>query len=241
MGSGEESVRTFFDDPRNYLQSSSAMIALRTQLARELLGELHGCSILDVGCGNGAVSVQFLASNHVVFLDLSPVMISEARRLTPLELLPRAEFVCANFLEHDVGRQFDIVIGIGILAHVADACQAIDRLGRLVRPGGSCLVQFTDADVLTSSVYASYGHLRDWVKGTARPYALTSIGMSQVLEKFTAVGFSLAAMRRHWRLGPIRNVLSSNLCYKLLAASSRGPLQKLGGETLLLFTKTRLG
>jgi len=164
-------------------------------------------------------------------------MLAEARRLTPVELQTRAEFMCTNFLEHDFGRQFDIVIGLGILAHVADTWRAIDTLGRLVRPGGSCLIQFTDMDLLMSRIGESYSHLRNWVNGTPRPYVLNSIGMSKVVEKFTDAGFSLAATRRYWRIGPFR-LLGSNLCHKFLTASSRGLLQKSGTETLLLLTRT---
>lgn len=129
-----ETVREHFERSELYLRASG-VIAFRAWLVRQMLGSPQGCKILDIGCGDGRNSRHFLPANSVTFLDLSYSMLREARRGVPIGSEARAKLVQADFLHAPLSEPFDIVICLGVLAHVPDTCQAIVRLAELVRPG----------------------------------------------------------------------------------------------------------
>ncbi|MBI4521774.1 MAG: hypothetical protein HY701_13110 [Gemmatimonadetes bacterium] len=52
----EERVRAFFQQPDRYL-GKSFVVRVRQRIVRDLLGDLRNQRILDVGCGDGRVSM----------------------------------------------------------------------------------------------------------------------------------------------------------------------------------------
>ena len=60
--------------------------ALEQQLLFELLGSVAGMTLLDVGCGDGALASELARRGAAVTgLDPDPVMIAAARRRVTLE------------------------------------------------------------------------------------------------------------------------------------------------------------
>jgi ubiquinone/menaquinone biosynthesis C-methylase UbiE len=56
--------------------------------------------ILDIGCGDGSISVPLLNSNcRLTLLDVSPGMLSIARSRVPEELSSRVKFVNQDFMQ----------------------------------------------------------------------------------------------------------------------------------------------
>jgi 2-polyprenyl-3-methyl-5-hydroxy-6-metoxy-1,4-benzoquinol methylase len=118
MPSKSAKVEAFFSDPDPYLRNNCA-IAVRSTLVKDLLGEIRHSRILDLGCGDGSVSVHFLAQrNSVTMLDLSWAMLERARANTPPEYRSRVDYVNADLLDFEAERPYDVVLCIGVLAHV---------------------------------------------------------------------------------------------------------------------------
>ncbi|RPJ69516.1 MAG: hypothetical protein EHM20_16350, partial [Alphaproteobacteria bacterium] len=66
-----EKVKHFFNKPELYLKNQT-LIEIRKIITRKLVEETIPKQILDLGCGNGSISLQFLSSStHVVMVDLS--------------------------------------------------------------------------------------------------------------------------------------------------------------------------
>jgi len=116
------------------------------QVIDELLGDVSGLRVADVGCGTGRTS-QHLARRgaEVVGLDFSPRAIEAAAREARDAGLEVA-FQCADVLQSpDETRQgqFDIVLSLGCLtlacADEAAFERALAHLVALLRPGGRLL------------------------------------------------------------------------------------------------------
>ncbi|MEJ7787142.1 MAG: class I SAM-dependent methyltransferase [Solirubrobacteraceae bacterium] len=97
-----------------------------------------GMRVLDLGCGQGDLTLALLARGAVVTaLDLSPGMLDVARRRTDLYGDGgNADFVAAPVERTGLpSASFDAIVGRWILHHV-DLQAAAGELGRLLAPGG---------------------------------------------------------------------------------------------------------
>jgi ubiquinone/menaquinone biosynthesis C-methylase UbiE len=138
-GSAREArAKQYFATSARYL-SRNHRIAIRAEIVAELVGDLRGKRILDLGCGNGEVSAQFLPANHVVMLDQSAQMIAQAQVVAK-----GAEHVCGDILGY-TGAPFDLILCIGVLAHVDSTVAVIASIARNLSPGGRCVLQLSDS------------------------------------------------------------------------------------------------
>ena len=113
-----DAARRFFEVPQKYL-ARDFNIRARTHIVRKLLGDVRGRSILDIGCGDGSISRQFLSeSNQLTLLDLSKNMLQVAQNTTPQEYLHRTRFINNDFIQCGFVDEFDVVLCLGVLAHV---------------------------------------------------------------------------------------------------------------------------
>jgi ubiquinone/menaquinone biosynthesis C-methylase UbiE len=123
--------------------SASARGHLRHDLVeRRLLAELPAtpARILDVGCGNGEMTLRLAAASHqVTGADPSTTMLAAAedRLAARPELADRIRLVNAGFEFLPVdGEPFDAVCCHGMLMYLDHLGEAVARLAGLVAPGG---------------------------------------------------------------------------------------------------------
>lgn len=163
---GRNRVRAYFEQPDRYLRKNFNL-EKRRQLLDDLIGALvDGRTILDLGCGDGSLSVQFGASaGHLTLVDFAEPMLERARARVPVEHSSRFEFVCSDLMSYSPGRRFDIVLCIGVLAHVESVRDALDHISGLIHPGGHCILQFTDSDRLSGKLLYQYDDMRRKLAG----------------------------------------------------------------------------
>jgi 2-polyprenyl-3-methyl-5-hydroxy-6-metoxy-1,4-benzoquinol methylase len=118
-------------------------------------------AILDVGCGSGWLSAQLTPFGRVTGTDLSDEVLSRARVRWPDVL-----FVAGDFMEHDfTPGSLDVIVCLEVLAHVADQPRFLDRVARLLRPGGHLMLATQNRFVLERSSDVSPrgpGQIRQW-------------------------------------------------------------------------------
>ncbi|MFC7965494.1 class I SAM-dependent methyltransferase [Streptomyces cinereoruber] len=123
--------------------SDSARGRLRHDLVeRRLLAELPTtpARILDVGCGNGEMTLRLAAAGHqVTGVDPATTMLAAAadRLAARPELADRVQLVNSGFESLPLdGEPFEAVCCHGVLMYLDDPRQAVARLAGLVAPGG---------------------------------------------------------------------------------------------------------
>ncbi|GAB3930873.1 methyltransferase domain-containing protein [Larkinella terrae] len=106
---------------------------------RNLLKHLKpGLSVLDVGCGSGAITRGIAelvgAEGRVLGIDPSGNLIAQARQHS--EALPQLDFQQADIYGFETTEQFDIVTCARVLQWLAKPEEALARMAKLVKPGG---------------------------------------------------------------------------------------------------------
>jgi malonyl-CoA O-methyltransferase len=119
-----------------YDQEDNPLIALEEPCVAEMLGEVRGLRIADIGCGTGRHALRLAqAGASVTAVDFSGVMLERAQRKPGAEAV---RFVC-----HDLADPlpfeaawFDRVLCCLVIEHVADLTAFFRELKRICQPAG---------------------------------------------------------------------------------------------------------
>ena len=97
----------------------------------------EGAKVLEVGCGTGLLLERIADfAGNCCGVDLSPGMLEKAR-----ERGLQVREASATSLPFDDG-SFDVVCAFKVLAHVRDIRGALHEMFRVLRPGGTLVVEF---------------------------------------------------------------------------------------------------
>lgn len=102
---------------------------MRALMLSRLPADLHGCRVLDAGCGAGQMTAELAARGaDVLAVDISPALVEIARSRLPAEHADRVAFASGD-MTADHGR-FDYVIAMDSLIYydTPDIAAALQRL-----------------------------------------------------------------------------------------------------------------
>lgn len=181
--SGYDRWAEFYDGEDNPL------VLLEEQLIGDLIGDVCGRTVADIGCGTGRHALPLArAGARVTAVDFSEAMLRRACAK------PGAEAV--RFVRHDLnqrlplaGASFDRVLCCLVLDHIADLGSLLLELGRLCRPDGSIIISVMHPAMSLRGVQARFiepeSGLRISPAGTEHcmaDYLMAAIGAGLVLE-----------------------------------------------------------
>lgn len=111
------------------------------RVAAFLLPHLRsGMSLLDCGCGPGAITLglaEAAAPGRVIGIDLEPGMVSRANESAREQRVKNVEFQVADVGDLPFpGNSFDVVFTSAMLEHLADPEHALEQMNRVLTPGG---------------------------------------------------------------------------------------------------------
>src|SRR5664280_868863 len=97
-----ESVARAFEQPDWYVNGYVANIRVRRETVCAYTRDRAFENVLDIGCGDGSLSLPFLSSDcRVTFLDLSNAMLEIVAKKVPDSLRHQASFLKGEFTELD--------------------------------------------------------------------------------------------------------------------------------------------
>jgi len=107
----------------------------------DLLGDLSGAAVVDLGCGTGRLErllLQRLGNGTVVAVDFSPAMIEEAARRCGD---PRVRWLCRDVLDTGLATaSADVVLCFDAFPHFHSRVPLLAEAARWLRTGGALLV-----------------------------------------------------------------------------------------------------
>ena len=156
-------IKEAFEQPQWYLRRTAFNIGLRAETVAEFLNGTCYDSILDIGCGDGSLSLQLLnSSSHVTFLDQSQAMLNIVRSRVPIKFSSQINTLNAGFMEARLEPEsFDLIICVGVLAYIQiqDRRDFINKIKSLLKPGGALILECTDGPHLVSRIGRVYASL----------------------------------------------------------------------------------
>ena len=134
-------------DPREYYDMFSRSYnrrrgrgyhALIDELEADAIPRNPSLRILEAGCGTGLIMerVRSRGSTHLFGIDLSAGMLGMARQRGGRVV--QASVTALPFSD----ASFDVACSFKVLAHVPDIRKALSEMARVVRPGGTIVVEF---------------------------------------------------------------------------------------------------
>lgn len=236
-----DEVKAFFERTDVYL-TYNYNLRIRAETVAHLIGKERFDQVLDMPCGTGDISAPFLSHfGHLTMMDFSENMIATSRSRIPDEEKEKVTFIHGDFYAQDFGdRQFDLVMNIGILAHIKDPMRFLDESMKLVKPGGKLILQNTDSHHWFAKLIHAYLGLRRAV-GKDK-YKLNKVSEKELLEKVTGNGFSLQQSFRYNQsfLGLSRlfdNELKYKLTRRYFGDAALPKNQRSGSDVTYLFQK----
>jgi len=119
---------------------------------RELLsGSLNGATILDVGCGTGRYFPFFamLGARSQVGVDIGERLLSLCRQRNAAVHLVHSDTARLPFAD----QSFDVVLSMGLIEHFRDPVPILAEFTRLVRVGGTLVLETPNAWNLVFTLY----------------------------------------------------------------------------------------
>lgn len=136
---------------------------LERRLILDLVGEVRGRGVLDVGCGDGDLAVELSKRGaRVVGIDASGSVIEAAeRKATASRVGVDFRVAMAERLPFP-DEHFDIVVAVTVLCFVDDAAPVFREMARVLRPGGHLVI----GELGKWSFWAAARRARAWVGST---------------------------------------------------------------------------
>jgi ubiquinone/menaquinone biosynthesis C-methylase UbiE len=196
-------------DFHDYAHKVSTMIGIS-----EFLGDLHGKSVLELGCGLGELSCLLAQSGaHVTAFDISPISVYVAQKRAEMHSVTDHTRFCVAAGERlpFPDESFDVIFAKGVLHHLqAETSQP--ELNRVLKAGGKAafaeplgmnpLLVFSRAylpypnkNPRGADRPLSYRDIHNWSKGFTR-VSVREIQLLSMLERGFGQNTRLPALRR---------------------------------------------
>jgi predicted TPR repeat methyltransferase len=232
-------VRRFWAEPDRYLSRNPGLF-VRAVLIRSIVATERPRRILDLGCGDGSISLAFAEqAERITLVDRSSEMIERARAKTPENVLAKVDFVVADISEFSSSRPYDLVLCLGVLAHVESVELVVAKAAESCAPGALCIFQLTDSQHPLAKALRPYNRARDRIR-RGRRYETARMSVQDIVESGQHHSLRCRHVRHYMPALPGMSLLPLRWAQslKLFLSASRDDAGR-GPEALVVFTKER--
>lgn len=176
-------------------EESHWWFAARSEIVRHVIerhvGLSPGDTILDVGCGTGAILSHLSKTYRTVGIDMSPLAIEYSRRrgLTDVLQIPVEQFPAADY-------NVKAAIVLDVIEHIEDDIGVLGAIRNIIGPSGRVLITVPAHPWLWSAHDVANHHVRRYTKKTLRE-SLLAAGLEPVrMNYYNSILFPLGVVRK---------------------------------------------
>lgn len=240
--SKSDHVREVFENAPHYLRSRQVDIRFRIEVVRTFADTVKWRRLLDIGCGDGSISLQLLTStSHLTLMDLSASMVALAKKNVPENLAANVVIRNENFITASLDTDlYDLVVAVGVMAHVDSPDAFLAKIKSLLRPGGSLIIEFTDSHHFVGWLGRLWGNMKEVV--APAKYPTNKLSFSDVAPLFERHDLGLVSTFRYSRmpLPGIERIIGHKMQYRFVRLVFGGCLNnrnsRFGNEYICLLT-----
>jgi 2-polyprenyl-3-methyl-5-hydroxy-6-metoxy-1,4-benzoquinol methylase len=139
-------TKSFFEKPNLYLNNSYGINTRKYILKNEVLQILgQNLNLLDIGCGNGALSEIFIGLvDQITLMDISQPMLKLAEIKFKEIKFNNIILVNQRLEDSNLSEKYDVILAIGVIAHVQDVEEFLLKCKSYLKPKGHLILQFTE-------------------------------------------------------------------------------------------------
>jgi len=217
-------------------------LKIRKETLESYTHHLKFNSVLDMPCGNGSISLPLLdRTKKLTLIDISTNMLSIAQKNISEDAKEKVILINDDFFNLDISNHsYDLVICLGLLAHVNSPEKLLDKLSKIILPNGLLIIQNTDSTHFYSYLIRCYLKLKRLI--SKQTYALNEVKGSFVENTLQNNGFEILKTYRYNQsfLG-FSNLFSNEKKYKLtrqfFGDADHPKKQRWGSDVTYLFRK----
>ena len=170
----------------------------RLRLAYELAAGSAG-QLLDCAAGTGEITCALLKTgrfSHAILVDISPAMLASAKDLLSSQITnTQLEFVRSDVFDFKPRHSgFDLVLCLGLIAHVGRLDILLPHLKSMLRPGGRLILQTTLTDHVGTRMVRTVSAGRELAQ---RGYRISWFSQRDIADACRTAGLQILEMRRH--------------------------------------------
>ncbi len=234
-------VKELFEDTALYL-TYDYNLQIRKETVEAFTSGLHCTNVLDMPSGTGVISIPLLnRTEKLTLIDISANMLAIAKKNISAEYAHKTEVINADFFALNLqDNAYDLVICMGLLAHVNSPEQLLNRLSGLLKPNGLLIIQNTNASHFYSYLIRMYLGLKNLVR--KQSYKLNKVTAGFVENTLQNNNLELIKSYRYNQsfLG-FSNLFSNEKKYKLtrefFGDATKPKNQSFGSDYTYLFKK----
>jgi SAM-dependent methyltransferase len=239
--SKSSSVRTVFENATHYLGNRRVDIRVRTNAVKKFAETIRWERLLDIGCGDGSVSLPLVsAKSCATFLDLSSSMTDRVREKIPKIYTEHVQVRNEDFMTAAFDSQFDLIVSVGVMAHVDCPEKFVSKIISLLRPNGHAIIEFTDCRHITGRLARFTSNLKELIAPPS--YRTNRLSFGEVAEIFKTQHLRLVSVFRYATLPipGVQRIASPEFQYdmieKFFGRVGKNRNQWLGNEYICLLT-----
>lgn len=225
----QEIIHKFFNKTDNYLRKDFG-VSLRTHIVRDLLGFKSNKDILDVGCGDGSVTLGYGSQNNLYLIDQSENMIRLAKDSAIKKKIKNINYFNLKFEEFKPkSDKYDIVIILGLLAHVESLNETFKKLNSCLKNDGILIIQYSDCDKILTKINLHFAN---------KLYKKNAINQNLIKSILKNNNLAISKKIRYSFLPPGIGFLSNKQLFSVTMSTYKNKfLSKLGTEVMCVIKK----
>jgi 2-polyprenyl-3-methyl-5-hydroxy-6-metoxy-1,4-benzoquinol methylase len=237
----KKAVKELFENTDLYL-TYDYNLRIRQETVEEFTKGITFTSVLDVPCGTGSISAPLLQRcQQLTLVDISSNMLAIAEKNVGEAAKHKVILLNKDIFETDLPPgSYDLVICLGLLAHIESPEQLLNKIISLVKPGGLLILQNTNSKHFYSHLIGLYLGFKSLVG--KQPYKLNKVP-AKLIERIAAKNNLqlLKCYRYNQSFLGLSNLFSNEKKYNLtcgfFGTAAKPRNQSMGSDYTYLFRK----